>query len=364
LQKFATEPRKGLKINKSILISNPWTQIDHGHARNELNLVKELANSFLDNCEIVSESENFGDIFIEANRSMLSALPQALKRGIVFRELAKDQIRTYAKGLSNYLEKIDTKQIHLILTSAKVDHLQILQYLNLNRLNISVRLIAPPLTREEINIFNSVIRLKSAPNLRIVFETSDGARRASKFFYKDFGFVPPAQGLVADSLNWKENTHIGIFWPVSYFENETQVVKILDEMREFECVVRLPGNADTPKIRLRYPKFDFINRGISDAQFLEYIKRTKIALLPHRNYYLRGSGLASTLAGYGVPIISSSSNSFFSDLSSHAQIFEMESNLNQQVKELHGLTPLAPNERNGYLKWTTRLWTEFIGDTK
>jgi hypothetical protein len=58
---------------------------------------------------------------------------------------------------------------------------------------------------------------------------------------------------------------------------------------------------------------EVIPNGISDDYFSSQIEKLDFAYLPHRNYFLRGSGLITSLLGSGVVVFTNATNSFIHD---------------------------------------------------
>jgi hypothetical protein len=177
--------------------------------------------------------------------------------------------------------------------------------------------------------------------------------------------VPPIQGLIP-GVNKTVGEKIGLLWPVSFEENEENFKSFMNSIRGFNAVVRLPGNFEGKATRDMYPGHTYVDRGISEEDFNGFISQIRVAILPHRDYDLRGSGLAAILAGSGATIFSFKGNSFYNDIAQHASIIPLD----DLVKSSNVLTTrlnqelLANSRTSDYRSWTQNCWEEFLFDDK
>jgi hypothetical protein len=338
---------------------NPWTNIKHGHARSELIMAKKLLIENDYSCEILSTSLEFGDSQININNNRSFDIPKWLQRGPIFRFSNKRYKKQEAKSLLDYL-KLNSGNMpyQVVITSARSDLLSLVKEDGLGKVDFKIRLIELPKSKESIFELRDIADL---PNVLLAIETSDASAALEKLGIRNVLTVPPIQGLIPEDSRTL-GKRVGLLWPVSYEETEYDFRLLMDSIRDFEAIVRLPGNFEGKATRNRYRGHVYIDRGISEQEFNAYISQIRIAILPHRNYIFRGSGLAAILAGSGATILAFKSNSFFKDIASYSIIDELDklfttrnaisSRLDQELS--------APVIRSNYKSWTQKRWEEFL----
>lgn len=343
---------------KRILLFNPWTNALHGHARNELNIAKNLYKEAGVNSEIISLNENYGDIFIETSRSFISKLPSVIKRGVIYKQSKKTENKVTAKSLNVFLKEVrENSPVVLVITSCKPSDLAMFDHIDLQNIDLRIRLISPPVKMLEIKIFK---RLLSRSNVLICFETTDGTIEAKKYVSVNLFTVPPIQAL-APIKSDDSDRKVGIYWPVAYFEEEIEVRNLLRIFSNESCIIRLPGNVRQSIFGEEFPQNIYVERGISDSLFYKYVENTKLAILPHKGYKLRGSGLAAIFAGLGIPILADKENSFFPDIEGKSPIWDLPTN----IKQRNWYEALSMNKnygahRNSYREWSLSQWQRFL----
>jgi hypothetical protein len=346
---------------KSLFLYNPWTGVAHGHARNELNIAKDFLRKSGQSAEIISSDVNYGDVSFEAQMSAMTRLPDLLQRGQIFRFSKYQEQKIQANSLAKLISRLASDNpSRLVVTSSKPIDLILFQNMQFRNLSMSIRVISPPENEREINAF---LEMSKNDKISIAFETNDGTAKAENLSGKKLLTVPPIQGIsnLPDAINRKS---IGIFWPVSYFESEGSVRALLKQVSRETCIVRLPGNVDKEKFIKDFPGNEYINRGISDADFNHYVNQVNIAILPHKGYKLRGSGLAAIFAGKGIPILTDSSNSFFADVNGKSDIMQISSDVLSDINMLKLSAKKNRTSKNLYHNWTRLQWTKFFEDTR
>jgi hypothetical protein len=342
---------------------NPWTNIGHGHARSELIMAKKLLTNNDYACEILSISRDFGDILIDGGVHSESLLPSWLDRGPIFRFSKQRREDQRTESLVDFL-KSETCELsgQIVITSARIEILNLVERRDLDHLEFRIRLIEPPRKPEEIRRLRRISRL---PRVSLAIETSDAREVLEKLGICEVMTVPPIQGLIPE-VNKTVGEKIGLLWPVSFEESEKNFKSFMNSIRGLNAIVRLPGNFEGEATRDRYPGHTYIDRGISEEDFNGFISQIRVAILPHRDYDLRGSGIAAILAGSGATIFSFKGNSFYSDIAQHASIIPLD----DLVKSKDFLTTrlnqeLLVNPRTSeYKSWTQNCWEEFLFDDK
>lgn len=338
---------------------NPWTNIKHGHARSELVMAKKLMIENDYSCEILSTSLDFGDSQINVNNNRGFDIPKWLKRGPIFRFSNKRYKKQEAKSLLDYLKSNSgNTPYQVVITSARSDLLNLVKEDGLGKVDFKIRLIELPKSKEAIFKLRDIAEL---PNVLLAIETSDASAALEKLGIRNVLTVPPIQGLIPEDSRTL-GKRVGLLWPVSYEETEDDFRLLMDSISDFEAIVRLPGNFEGKATRDKYRGHVYIDRGISEEEFNAYMSQIRIAILPHRNYNFRGSGLAAILAGSGATILAFKSNSFFNDIASYSIIDELDklfttrnaisSRLDQELS--------APVIRSNYKSWTQKRWEEFL----
>jgi hypothetical protein len=340
-----------------VFLYNPWTAVTHGHARNELNLAKDFLRQNGQNAEIISSNKDYGDIHFKIRRPTLSRLPGFLLRGYLFRLLKNQEQKNQVASLLKKLQTLaSNNSLHLVVTSCKPNDLILFLNAEFKNISLSIRVISPPESDREIEAF---LQINKYQQIIVAFETIDGTAKAEALGGKNILTVPPIQGLanLPDSSSEKS---IGIFWPVSYFEPEGKVRSLLQILSQHHCIVRLPGNVNEEYICRDFPNNSYIDRGISDEAFYSYLNKTSLAILPHKGYKLRGSGLAAIFAGMGIPILTDASNSFFADIIGKSEIRQTSSDVLNDIELIKIEETKTKNHTNQYHDWTRLQWTEFV----
>lgn len=342
---------------------NPWTDINHGHARSELIRAKKLLEENKYASEILSESIDFGDALIKSEPYRNIQIPRWLDRGPIFK-LSKRRLENQRlETLVNFLKsKSNATFGQVIITSARIEVLTLVGMRELDHLEFRIRLIEPPRkTRDIIELRKT----SKSSRVSLAIETSDGKHALEKLGIENVFMVPPIQGLIPEATI-TTGQQIGILWPVSFEESKENFDSFMNSIRDFNAIVRLPGNFEGEVTRMKYPSHTYIDRGISEDEFNRYISKIRVAILPHRNYDLRGSGLAAILAGSGATIFSFRGNSFFNDISQNASIVPLDdliegedlltTKLNQEL--------LVKPQKNEYKIWTQKCWEDFLFHAK
>jgi hypothetical protein len=348
-------------INHKKYLYNPWTEVSHGHARSELSTAKIILSDKCSDVEIISFAKDFGDIHIDLPKRKIGNIPNILKRGPLFRFSVAQFQQDHDQQLLKFLRSTPTSlEQQLIITSARAENLKILYDEGINHMSIRARIIHPPEKTKLIGLLDFASNMK---NTKIAVETFDGKEFLARLGITNIQVLPPIQGATPIKLNHHRDK-VGVFWPVSFSESVSNLGRILDKVKQFNCLVRLPGNLDHKELRNRYPDYTFIERGISEEDFNRFIGDTRIAILPHREYKMRGSGLAAILAGCGIPILSYSSNSFFKDIQKYARIENLENFIDNDILLVRRIENEISNPSNStqYRRWTIESWDQFLAN--
>jgi hypothetical protein len=93
----------------------------------------------------------------------------------------------------------------------------------------------------------------------------------------------------------------------------SEIKDVLSHFGPKDILVKLPIGIDPTELDSMPGNIEVIPNGISDDYFSSQIMKLDFAYLPHRNYFLRGSGLITSLLGSGVIVFTHASNSFIHD---------------------------------------------------
>ncbi len=332
---------------KKIVITNLWTEIKHGHARAELESVRNLCVNLEISADIFSVDSEYGQLHASKTRNRKD-----------FQNSDKRFYRLKAKFLMALnLRKILLSSAHnyeyAFLTSARPNDLWLLLILPRKKPSI-IRLIDGPRAGFYSTIFRLIHRML-APNLKVYVETS----AASELIYKNCGLtfdvLPSIQGL-ARQTNPTRGV-VAILWPVSYKEFPTRLRSIIKELSNFELIIRFPRGVDVdPTI---HENARTIELGVSDSEFINLCSEATVAVLPHQGYGSRGSGLMATFAGMGKTIITDMNNRCVDDLVKHgAKVVDLK--MDTLRRDVQLTFTEKPINVSGYRNWTLKKWTEAL----
>jgi hypothetical protein len=333
---------------KRIVITNLWTEIKHGHARSELESVKNLCAELEISAEIYSIDFEYGQLhpsqtviknLNQNSRSRLCRLGAKLLMALNLRKILLISAHNYE---------------YAFLTSARPNDLWLLLILPRKKPSI-IRLIDGPSTGLHSTIFRLIHRM-IAPNLKVYVETS----AASELIYKNCGLtldvLPSIQGLAHQTKPTRGV--VAILWPVSYKESRARLRSIIKELSNFELIIRFPRGVDVGPAVPENART--IELGVSDSEFINLCSEADVAVLPHQDYGTRGSGLMATFAGMGKPIITDTNNRCVDDLVKHgAKVVDLK--LDTIKRDVQLILAEKPITVLGYRNWTLTKWTEALG---
>ena len=333
--------------SKKIVITNLWTEIKHGHARAELESVRNLCINLEISAEIYSADSDYGQLHASKKRN-IKVFQNSEKR--LYRLIAKLQM---ALNLRKVLLSSEHNFKYAFLTSARPNDLWLLLILPRRKPSI-IRIIDGPSAGFHSKIFRLIHRMLSS-NSKVYVETS----AASKIIYKNCGLtldvLPSIQGL-AHQTNTTRDV-VAILWPVSYKESPTRLRSIIKALSNFELIIRFPQGVDVdPAI---HENARTIELGVSDSEFMNLCSEARVAILPHQGYGTRGSGLMATFAGMGKPILTDMNNRCVDDLVKHgAKVVDLKMDtLSGDVQLMFAENPITVL---GYRNWTLKKWTEAL----
>lgn len=341
---------------KKIIITNMWTEIKHGHARSELESVKNLCANLQIKAEIYSEDVEYGDIHRKKYPKQEFKRNQVNSQHRILRIKSKFLL---ALKLRRLLLQSGSGYESAFITSARPNDLWML-FLLPRRKPSSIRLIDAPNSGLHSNIFRLILKLLGS-DVHVFVETNS----AADFVYQNCGIklsvLPSIQGIVHQTKETR-NT-IGIFWPVSYRETAQRMFRIIKELDTYDIVIRFPLGATIPPEICKTGKV--IEMGISDSEFLDICSEVKVAVLPHQDYGTRGSGLMATFAALGKPIVTSLENKCIQDLVHHGAIV-VDLNLNRLKTDVDSLLSNDYKTTFNYREWTRESWIKALNnnDTK
>jgi hypothetical protein len=152
--------------------------------------------------------------------------------------------------------------------------------------------------------------------LKLAFETKSAIEKFRNVTKVESHLVPPAQGLnFTGSHNVTLTSRIGIIWPLTAYPEILQVQQIINCLPINEnFLIRLPHRITKSDLGDNNLDWTFIPHGLSEGEFLSVLSSLDVCILPHREYLLKGSGLAYQLVSKGIPIITHKANAFVRDL--------------------------------------------------
>jgi hypothetical protein len=302
-------------------ITNPWTKVPHGHARTELILLKDLMNANLQDCSIISDTEDFGDIFLSGN-------DDAFIESKIFNMNPLYTIGRFwkiQKSLKATLEKfrlVSKSDDDLIFSSVNFEQF-IMAAVFFRQYKLSIRVFNCP--SRGLSKFQKILVKKflKTQNFRIGTETKEIAN-----WFKDnldirTQIVPPLNRLRSQGTS-RENTanfslqrSIGVFYPVTSSVIVEELQEIINIFRDEEVKVKFPTSM--PK-GVTHSGIKTINNGISDDELSSCIKNLDAVILMNHNYVNRGSGLLTLCMSLGKIIYVFDDNNF---VNSYKEIYPL-----------------------------------------
>lgn len=332
---------------KKIVITNLWTEIRHGHARAELESVRNLCANLEILAEIYSVDAEYGQL--HAGKS---------KNRKVFQNSDKRFYRLKAKlllalNLRKILLNSEHNYEYAFLTSARPNDLWLLLILPRKKPSI-IRLIDGPTAGFHSTIFRLIHRLLPS-NLKVYVETSAASELININCGLNLDVLPSIQGL-AHQLNPTRGV-VAILWPVSYKESPTRLRSIIKELSNFELIIRFPqGVIVDPAM---HENARTIELGVSDSEFMTLCSEVEVAVLPHQDYGTRGSGLMATFAAMGKPIITDMNNRCVDDLVRHG-VKVVDLKIDTLKRDVQRIIAEKHESSFDYKNWTLTRWTEAL----
>ena len=303
---------------EKFVITNKWTHLSHGHARDELVRVQKYLDLNGVGNEILSNDSSFGDTFALRKFVFLEKIPHNLNRSFIFRIsnniIDKDIRRTWEK----YVQVNENSHKSFVVTSGTIQDLIFLVNSSIMS-KIFIRLThlegLSELSPVNLKSICEGIRLQK---LHLAIETIDGCDK----FFAETGiktlWVPPAQGIFFAENFYpsaiKKRTKVGIFWPITSRPSIKSILNFLENIEGRNTVVRLPPHTDRTEIKKRFPALEIVENGLDFEAFEEVTSEISRAILPHTSYINRGSGLAYFFLSKGVPLLVDESNSFIKEI--------------------------------------------------
>lgn len=291
-------------------VTNPWTEVPHGHARTELNALKSLLLENKENCSIISESNEFGDYFTKPkNLSVDSKI------------LAKNPFYTVIRHLNNYrffyftmqkFRKLSEPDDDLIISSVNFEQFLIASIF-FGRNSLCIRVFNCPeknLTKLNKFLLNNLIK---ARRFTIGTETKEIASWFKNNLDLETRIVPPLNLIRIENYSEKEidieyqRPIIGIIYPVTSTFKDDEFREICDIFKTEKILVKFPTFLPTI---IAGDNIEIIQNGISDEQLILYIKRMDFVVLMNHNYLNRGSGLLTLCMSLGKNIYVFEDNNF------------------------------------------------------
>ena len=345
--------------SRNLLITNPWTYAQHGHARSELRILKLFLNQHNVANQIIGISKGFGDF----SRFSFGELLHKVKldhskrfKGYIDEKLIND--------LESNLYQVSRNLGHncsgIMFTSAKVSHLFKMNTILVGQYNLAIRFIDSPDKSGLSDIF-AILR-KNTKYRRIV--AIENKRSLNKFekFKLPIIHVPPAQSLwVEPDLENQSRDRIGVFFPVGKPANGPFALELLNSIRHLNPIVKLPGNMLNKQIVANFHDCDFLLPGMKDEEFTNVLSKIKIAILGHENYITSSSAYASYFVSNNVPILVHSNNRFYDEFNSEFVIplpKDIPSKISGIIKEVDSYPRLR--KKGAYAIYSENQWRKFV----
>lgn len=309
--------------------------------------------------QIVSVDSDFGDVSIcsigfKMQKAKLDH--SRIFKHFVDSQLLRDLSRCIKKGTRLGLPSPSK----VVITSARVNHIMKLEKFLMRQNQPRIRLLdSPSSSREWMSFAKLVGRIGVKPIIAMEVESSV---IESREYLGGVIHVPSHYSLHKEEFYINtEREKVGIFWPVGRSYSPETVHKLLQKTRFLDPIVKLPGSLDINAFKSAYPTITFVPPGISNFEFREFLSHIKVALLAHENYVKQSSGYAGYFLANGVPILTSKTNSFFTELKKFGQLHAIESHEDDLSDFLVFLKnkSLSLNS-NYYINFTIESWKSFL----
>ena len=309
--------------------------------------------------QIASVDSDFGDVSICSIGFKLQKAKldhSRIFKHFVDSQLLRDLSRCIKKGTRLGLPSPSK----VVVTSARVNHVMKLEKFLMRQNQPRIRLLdSPSSPREWMSFAKLVGRIGVKPVIAMEVESSV---IESREYVGGVIHVPSHYSLHKEepSIN-TERKKIGIFWPVGRNYSPETVHILLQKTRLLSPIVKLPGGLDMNKFKSAYPTITFVPPGISNFEFREFLSHIKVALLAHENYVKQSSGYAGYFLANSVPILTSKTNSFFTELKKFGQLHAIENHEDDLSDFLVFLKdkPLSIYN-NSYNNFTIESWKSFL----
>jgi hypothetical protein len=153
---------------------------------------------------------------------------------------------------------------------------------------------------------------------------------------------------------------LGIFWPVGRSFTDTEVETLLEQVKSFAPVVKLPNGLKTSVIKNKFPEIEFIPNGLNQREFRKILSEIKVAILGHKSYFNQSSGYVGYFLANNVPVVVSKTNSFYEEFMNKGQLYAIE-----DLKSLTGLIHECMNaklnlNKNQFCNEISLAWKNFL----
>ena len=345
------------------IITNTWTHARHGHAHDELVSIKSFLASGSIGVQILSLDPEFGDLKM---RSIGLALQSVrLDHSRVFKDYVDSCFgKDLSRGIRKALAKRDSPNVKVVITSSRFKHLLKLDNPRYFNGKLHVRMLdAPRNTREWESLAKSLRYLSQDAAIAMEVESSV---LESQNYLNGVMHVPSHYGIQIEgnSIN-KARDRVGVFWPVGRGFSNNEIVKLLEELKSLNPIVKLPSGVETQLYMKQFPELEFVHHGLSDLEFRLVLSKVKVAVLGHRDYINQSSGYAGYFMANNVPMLVSRKNSFFGEFSKWGRIYAREDYVNNTRELIADLLNRGlVLEKFSYAKFVESAWKSFLWNNR
>ena len=291
-------------------ISNPWTSVPHGHARTELNSLKNLIKQNSHECSIISESKDFGDILV--TRSTHSFESRIFLRNPFYTLQRYWIIYFYFRETIEKFRQIAKPGDDLIFSSVNFEQF-VVSSIFFSKEKLSLRVFNCP--EKNLSLLKrKILRMfLHRSNCKIATETNEITKWFNANLDLKTDIVPPLnllkhqKGTYSRANKHGEEFVIGLLYPVTSTVDQDELIDILDTFKGEIVRIKFPAGVSISNVEGNY---EIIENGLSDDKFNSFLDTLDVVILMNHRYINRGSGLLTLCISLGKLIYVFKDNNF------------------------------------------------------